>query len=149
MPVFNKCQFKVFFLFYWPGKDGITKTVNTNYSDLFFSKILPNIACSSSIYGFWRPLWYLQTLLTRVAGNGYPLCELCGPCCSIFIFLCSFLFIIVCLSVLFSSAIALSVILPFTVSDLYPLGIIFILFLLFSYQYTLNYLYIILRVVNV
>jgi hypothetical protein len=43
----------------------------------------------------------------------------------------------------------LSVILPFTVSDLYPLGIIFILFLLFSYQYTLHYLYIILRVVNV
>ena len=23
------------------------------------------VVCSSSIYGFWLPLWYLQTLLTR------------------------------------------------------------------------------------
>jgi hypothetical protein len=22
------------------------------------------VVCSSSIYGFWLPLWYLQTLLT-------------------------------------------------------------------------------------
>ena len=25
------------------------------------------VVCSSSIYGFWLPLWYLQTLLTQVS----------------------------------------------------------------------------------
>ena len=26
------------------------------------------VVCSSSIYGFWLPLWYFQTLLVRVSG---------------------------------------------------------------------------------
>jgi hypothetical protein len=26
----------------------------------------PLVVCSSSIYGFWLPLWYLQTLLSQV-----------------------------------------------------------------------------------
>ena len=32
------------------------------------------IVCSSSIYGFWLSLWYLQTLLTHLAG---PLQNVC------------------------------------------------------------------------
>ena len=31
------------------------------------------VVCSSSIYGFWKPLWYLQTLLTTFPLNAcYP-----------------------------------------------------------------------------
>jgi hypothetical protein len=29
------------------------------------------VVCSSSIYGFWLPLWYLQTLLTKHLHNKY------------------------------------------------------------------------------
>jgi hypothetical protein len=30
------------------------------------------VVCSSSIYGFWLPLWYLQTLLTVVSQQWLP-----------------------------------------------------------------------------
>ena len=32
------------------------------------------VVCSSSIYGFWLPLWYLQTLLTRFCNYLYLVC---------------------------------------------------------------------------
>jgi hypothetical protein len=32
------------------------------------------VVCSSSIYGFWLPLWYLQTLLTRFCNYQYLVC---------------------------------------------------------------------------
>ena len=32
------------------------------------------IVCSSSIYGFWLPLWYLQTLLNGVAIQNNTVC---------------------------------------------------------------------------
>jgi hypothetical protein len=35
------------------------------------------VVCSSSIYGFWLPLWYLQTLLSYI---GTVLCKLNSSC---------------------------------------------------------------------
>jgi hypothetical protein len=32
------------------------------------------VVCSSSIYGFWLPLWYLQTLLVIMAGHEKSMC---------------------------------------------------------------------------
>ena len=32
------------------------------------------VVCSSSIYGFWLPLWYLQTLLVLLSFFFWPLC---------------------------------------------------------------------------
>ena len=34
------------------------------------------VVCSSSIYGFWLPLWYLQTLLKSVTNWGQPTVKL-------------------------------------------------------------------------
>jgi hypothetical protein len=83
------------------------------------------VVCSSSIYGFWLPLWYLQTLLinklntlTRMVAysNSSPIFSgvrvarslMCNLCRSLFILL-SFVYL----------AILLSVLLRFTDSD-YP-----------------------------
>ena len=94
---------------FWPGKDDITKTVSDNYRDLFFSKILQNIACSSSIYGFWLPLWYLQTLLTGVTGN-VTLCVNCRVRVAQLLFFCVvfYLSLFFCLSFSFQPLLCLS-----------------------------------------
>ena len=58
------------------------------------------VVCSS-IYGFWLPIWYLQTLLTFVFSGvrvvqSLVFCVLCCP--SLFVFLSTFGYCIVCFS---------------------------------------------------
>ena len=36
---------------------------------LLYFFVCPCVVCSSSIYGFWLPLWYLQTLLPLLTPN--------------------------------------------------------------------------------
>ena len=91
------------------------------------------VVCSSSIYGFWLPLWYLQTLLVL-------LYFFCWPLCCLFFFDIRILITPLvssnssCPFVLFLLAIVLSVLLRYTDSD-YPFGIfkLFLSFCTFSF----------------
>jgi hypothetical protein len=79
------------------------------------------VVCSSSIYGFWLPLWHLQTLIVLLSFFFRPLC------CLFFFDIRILITPLVssnssCPFVLFLSGIKLSVLLRYTDSD-YPFGI--------------------------
>jgi hypothetical protein len=44
------------------------------------------VVCSSSIYGFWLPLWYLQTLLAKLNYQCFCLVVFIFFCCCMYIF---------------------------------------------------------------
>ena len=108
------------------------------------------VVCSSSIYGFWLPLWYLVAIVLSVlllfTASDYPY-GIFWPLCCLFFYLrllitplvsCSHC--IVCSSSIYGFwlplwylvAIVLSVLLLFTASD-YPFGILWPLYCLFFY----------------
>ena len=97
------------------------------------------VVCSSSIYGFSLPLWYLLSIvlsvLLRFTGSHYPFGIFCPLCCLFFFdlrilitSLVSFCHCVVCSSQIY--VIVLSVLLRFTDSH-YPFGIIWPLCFLF------------------
>ena len=110
------------------------------------------VVCSSSIYGFWLPLWYLLAImlsvLLRFTDSDYPF-GIFWPLCCLFFFdlrilitpLVSFGHYVVCSSSIYGFwlplwyllAIMLSVLLRFTDSD-YPFGIFWPLCCLFFFD---------------
>jgi hypothetical protein len=110
------------------------------------------VVCSSTIYGFWLPLWYLLVIvlsvLLRLTGSDYPFGIFWSLCCLFFYDLrimitplVSFGHCVVCssttygfwLPIWYLLAIVLSVLLRFTGSD-YPFGIFWSLCCLFFYD---------------
>jgi hypothetical protein len=89
------------------------------------------IVCSSLIYGFWLPLWYLLAIvlsvLLRFTASDYPLVFL-GHCV-----VCSSSIYGFWLPLWYLLAIVLSVLLRFTDSD-YPFGILWPLYCLFFFD---------------
>jgi hypothetical protein len=109
------------------------------------------VVCSSSIYGFWLPPWYLLTIvlsvLLRYTDSHYPFGIFWPLCCLSFFYiqilitpLVSFDHCVVCSSSIYRFwlplwyllAIVLSVLLRFTDSD-YPFGIFWPLCCLFFF----------------
>ena len=109
------------------------------------------IVCSSSIYGFWLPLWYLVAIVLSVlllfTASDYPYGIFWPLCCLFFFYLrllitpmVSFGHCVVCSSSIYGFwlplwylvAIVLSVLLLFTASD-YPYGIFWPLCCLFFF----------------
>ena len=73
-----------------------TNTVETNNIFCFVDRCLSfctfpfghRVVCSSSIYGFWLPLWYLQTLLEVEVREYYSIYSfMCMFCRSLFVLL--------------------------------------------------------------
>ena len=108
------------------------------------------VVCSSSIYGFWLPLWYLVAIVLSVlllfTASDYPFGIFWSLYCLFFYLrllttpLVSFGHCVVCSSSIYGFwlplwylvAIVLSVLLLFTASD-YPFGIFWPLYCLFFY----------------
>ena len=111
------------------------------------------VVCSSSIYGFWLPLWYLVAIVLSVlllfTASDYPYGIFWPLCCLFFFYLrllitpmVSFGHCVVCSSSIYGFwlplwylvAIVLSVLLLFTASD-YPYGIFWTLCCLFFFYF--------------
>jgi fatty-acid desaturase len=110
------------------------------------------VVCSSSIYGFWLPLWYLLAIvlsvLLRYTNSDYPFVIFWSLCCLFFFdirilitHLLSFVHCVVCpssiyvflLPLCYLLAIVLSVLLRYTDSD-YPFVIFWPLCCLFFFD---------------
>ena len=148
--MFCRLLFVLFYFFFWPLcclfffdiRILITPLVSFGHC----------VVCSSSIYGFWLPLWYLLAIvlsvLLRYTDSDYPF-GIFWPLCCLFLFdirilitpLVSFGHCVVCSSSIYGFwlplwyllAIVLSVLLRYTDSD-YPFGIFWPLCCLFFFD---------------
>ena len=148
--MFCRLLFVLFYFFFWPLcclfffdiRILITPLVSFGHC----------VVCSSSIYGFWLPLWYLLAIvlsvLLRYTDSDYPF-GIFWPLCCLFLFdirilitpLVSFGHCVVCSSSIYEFwlplwyllAIVLSVLLRYTDSD-YPFGIFWPLCCLFFFD---------------